>query len=160
MVGDGYETKYQRYNEAHAGESIRAVNAFSIVLMVSWQDVRITVEEVVQSLIVRIHGKAYRLVVARRLEKSSNVWEEGWIMGCGQLFADVVRKKSRGRMWLVVRIEAGLHVSSAKKWNFEKFHRLLRPHILEKFHHCTFTMAKTAPPKKRGGTYLKLPFFD
>jgi hypothetical protein len=41
--------------------------------MVSWQDVRITVEEVVQSLIVRIHGKAYRLVVARRLEKSSNV---------------------------------------------------------------------------------------
>jgi hypothetical protein len=41
--------------------------------MVSWQDVRITVEEIVQSLIVRIHGKAYGLDLERRKEKTSNM---------------------------------------------------------------------------------------
>jgi hypothetical protein len=74
-------------------------------------------------------------------------------MSCGQLFVGDV-KESRGRKWLVVGIETERHVSATKK--FENFQSLLQPHILEEIHLCTstFTMGKTAPPKKKGGTYL------
>ncbi len=92
MVNDGYEAEYEWDNEFRTCIRIVFVNAFFIVLMISWQDVRITVEEVVQSLIVRIHGKAYGLDVARALERSSKVW------GC-------ISAMSRGELFVVICME-------------------------------------------------------
>jgi hypothetical protein len=48
-----------------------------------------------------------------------------------------------------VVIDASGHVSEVP--SAEDFQSQL-PHILEKIHLVTFTMGKTAPPKKKGGT--------
>jgi len=72
-------------------------------------------------------------------------------MSRGQLFF-VDGSESRGRKCLVVGIETDDRHVAAKE--FQNFHLRSRPHILEEFHHRTFTMGKTAPPKKKGGTYL------
>ena len=63
MVDNWDEAKYEWDNEPWVCEPVLRVNSFSIVLMVFWGDARITVEEILQSVIVRIHDKACGLVV-------------------------------------------------------------------------------------------------
>lgn len=92
MVDDGNEAEYERENEAWSCKRAASVNAFLVVLMVSWEYIRITVEEVVQSLIVRIHGKAYGLGIVDGLEGYRKVRR-----GVG------VKTVSRGQLFVVCR---------------------------------------------------------
>jgi len=92
VVDDGGEAEYQREDESRSCKRVASVNAFLVVLMISWEYIRITVEEIVQSLIVRIHGKAYGLDIVDGLEGYRKVWR-----GVG------VETVSRGQLFLVCR---------------------------------------------------------